>query len=367
MERAIVEAATRLRRHGEAHLIATVVATDGAAYRRPGARLILTRFRWVAGTATGAVLEGGISNTGWARTQDGPAVVRYDATATELVEDEDIRSAFGLGGDGDVEVLLERAGLPGRIDALEVAARCFRAQQAGAVATVFRSSAPGVSVGGRMALVAGGELEVEADRIDAVTRDAIGVDLRLALDTGATANRTYATPDGVIEALIEIIVPPPRLFLFGTGHDAVPVAQLAHQIGWDVIVCAARPRFSTRGRFAMADEVVVGPATALASRVAAAHRAIAVVMSHEAERDREVLEMLRATRAHVLLLGPRSDAPDPRIRIVEHGDNPQRSALAMILLAQSAVVPATDAPVRDASERPLPSRPSAVFAAVAAL
>ena len=90
-ERTIVEAAERLRRHGEPYLVATVVCVNGAAYRHPGARMLLTRFRWVAGSVSGGCLEGDISEKGWLRTKDGnPVLVTYDAT-TSVDSDDDIR------------------------------------------------------------------------------------------------------------------------------------------------------------------------------------------------------------------------------------------------------------------------------------
>src|SRR5690606_33504657 len=98
-ERSIVEAAARLRRHGEPYLVATVVATHGQSLCPPGARMLLTRFRWVAGSVCGGVLEGDLSNTAWQRTREAPVLVRYDAASSVVVEDEDIRSVFGLGGD----------------------------------------------------------------------------------------------------------------------------------------------------------------------------------------------------------------------------------------------------------------------------
>jgi xanthine dehydrogenase accessory factor len=103
------------------------------------------------------------------------------------------------------------------------------------------------------------------------------------------------------------VVPPPRLFLFGTGHDAVPVAKLAHELGWHVTVCAAQPRFSTRDRFAMADEVIVGAPAEVAGRIARSDRAVAIVMGHDLERDRTNLEMLLHTKVgYIGVLGPRS-------------------------------------------------------------
>src|SRR2546430_7070683 len=138
------------RRHHEPYLIATVVAVRGSAYRRPGARMLLTQFRWIAGSVSGGCLEGDISNKGWWRTRDGdPVVVTYDSRVPDGADDDDVRAAFGLGCDGIVEVLLERAGAGGAIDPLELAQECMRTQKRAAVVTVFRGTA-NVPAGQRM-------------------------------------------------------------------------------------------------------------------------------------------------------------------------------------------------------------------------
>lgn len=381
-ERSIVEAAARLRRHGEPYLVATVVSTSGTAYRRPGARMVLTRFRWVAGTVTGGVLEGDISNTGWQKTKDAPLLVRYDAADGEAAEDDDIRSAFGLGCDGAVEVLVERAGTPGRIDALEVAARCYRGQKRGAVVTVYRTSVGGVRVGARMAVIAGGELELEADPLEPALRGSIEGDLRIVLESGVSATRTYQTADGSTDVLIEAVVPPVRLFVFGTGHDAVPLAQLAHQVGWEVVVCAAEAtgvKYSTRERFAVAVEMLIGTSAEIAARIDEADRAVAVVMSHDAGREREHLGMLLGTKArHIAVLGPKQRAlemltalersDDARVHGIDQGETPQELALGAIAQAQTSIaLPRMREQATSHAERPIASQPATAFAAVAAL
>jgi xanthine/CO dehydrogenase XdhC/CoxF family maturation factor len=378
-ERSIVEAAARLRRHGEPYLVATVVSTTGAAYRRPGARMLLTRFRWVAGTVIGGVLEGDISNTGWQRTKDQPLLVRYDAQDPAIAQDDDIRSAFGLGCDGVVEVLLERACMPGRIDALEVAARCYRRQRRGAVVTVFRSTVPGLRIGARMAALAGDELELEADAIEASLRGSIEADLRIVLESGVSATRTYQTTAGQTDVLIEAIVPPVRMFVFGTGHDAVPIAQLAHQIGWEVVICAPESKYSTRERFAIADEVLIGTPPEIAARIDETDRAVAIVIGHDGAREREHLGMLLGTKArHIAVLGPKQralkmlealDRPDDaRVHGIDQGDTPQELALAMIAQAQAVMaLPRLREQAAPHVERPIASRPSGIFAVVAAI
>lgn len=56
IDRSLVEAAARLRRQGEPHVVATVVRA-----RKPGARLILTRYRWLAGSVSGGSFDGELS------------------------------------------------------------------------------------------------------------------------------------------------------------------------------------------------------------------------------------------------------------------------------------------------------------------
>jgi len=301
-ERSIVEAAARLRCQREPYLIATVVATRGSAYRRPGARMILTQFRWIAGSVSGGCLEGDISNKGWWRTRDGePVVVTYDSRIAEGADDDDVRAAFGLGCDGVVEVLLERAGANGALDPLELAHECIRTQRRAAVITVFRGT-EAVPVGTRMVLRAGTESCSEAIA-DAEVRTQMIADARGAIETGESRTRTY----GKIEAFVEAIVPPPRLFVFGTGHDAVPVVQAARQLGWETFVVAGKPRVSTRERFLQADEVVVAPPAEVAERIDTSDRAVAIVMGHNYELDREHVGLLAGTRARYIgVLGPRA-------------------------------------------------------------
>ena len=362
-ERAIIEAAARLRREGEPYLVATVVCVHGSGYRRPGARMLLTRFRWIAGSVSGGCLEGDISHKGWWRTQNGePVLVRYDSRVPEGADDDDVRAAFGLGCDGVVEVLLERAGAPGRIDPLAIAHDCLRTQQRAAVITVYRSDDPAIAVGARVAVRAGGEPfgDPVAERVLA----AMAADARLAIERGESCTRSYDAAAGTVEAFVEALVPPPRLFVLGAGHDALPVVELARALGWDVSVCTPRPRVSIRQRFVRADEVLVGTSAELAARVDHCDRAVAIVMGHDYQLDREHLGMLLATRARYIgVLGPRARTAhmldelgagagdDPRIHAplgLELGaETPQEIALAAIAEIQAVLARAPGSNLRD--------------------
>jgi len=381
-ERSIVEAAARLRRHGEPHLVATVVATNGPAYRRPGARMILTRFRWVAGNVTGGCMEGDMASSAWADTRNGATkLVTYDAS--QIVDDDDLRSAFGL-GEGTVEVLLERSsGLPGRLDALEVAARCLGKQQRGAVATIFETDGD-PRVGARIAMLAsesGLEILEEADPFTGALRDRLIGELRSAMESGSCASKLLETSRGTVRVLVEAIVPPPTLFVFGTGHDAVPIARLAHDLGWCVVICAKDPRHATRDRFTMADDILVGDPAQFRVRIDAADRAVAVIIGHDNARDRDVLGILLDTQVRFIsVCGPArrtsrmltelGRAGDARLHATaDIGiDAPQEAALSVLAEIQDALKTpmVVELPSVRTTASP-PSRPSAVLAVAAAV
>lgn len=362
IERSIIDAAARLRRTQEPHLVATVVRVRGAAYRRPGARMLLTQFRWISGSVSGGSLEDDIASKGWARTRDGePVVVTYDSRSPAGLDD-DVRAAFGLGCDGAVDVLLERAGVPGRLDPLEFAVRCLDKQRRGAIVTVIRSEAPGIRIGARVAVL--DKHEAEGDHFDAALRAGMIADARAAIATGESCNRTYRSDLGNVDVFVEAILPPPRVFIFGTGHDVVPLVSLVKSVGWDACICTDEARVSVRQRFTSADEILVGDAIELAARIDQCDRAVAIVMGHNYGVDKAHLGMLVGTHCRYIgVLGPRSRTQrmlaelglglniDPRIHApvgLEIGaETPQEIALAITSEIQSVLTDTSGSKARE--------------------
>ena len=75
-----------------------------------------------------------------------------------------------------------------------------------------------------------------------------------AFAEGATATSRRLAFDGTeIEVLVEPILPAPRLFVVGSGHDAVPVVDIARTVGWEAMVCEPHGRGGTRERFPAAE------------------------------------------------------------------------------------------------------------------
>lgn len=80
-------------------MLATVVATRGSSYRKPGARMLVTSQGWQAGSISGGCLEADVvRRAAWLVSEGRPVVHTYDTSADGEV-------ALGCGG--EVDVLLE--------------------------------------------------------------------------------------------------------------------------------------------------------------------------------------------------------------------------------------------------------------------
>jgi xanthine/CO dehydrogenase XdhC/CoxF family maturation factor len=335
--RAILAAISTLRASGTPFVVATVVAVRGSSYRRPGARLVATAEGRIAGSISGGCLERHLLRTAFWATRGGPVVVRYDASDDE--------SPLGCGG--EVDVLVERAGdgLPPGDDRLRHVERALASEVPAVIATVLRSACAAAPVGARWSLV-GDDFSGSEDAGPAALVHAVARACEDAQRTRRASVLRYG--DGAqdrVELLIEPIVPPPHLFVFGTGVDAVPVVELAIRLGWRVTLWEPSARAETRARFlATGASLASGELGPLRERIDACGDAVTVVMGHDVRQDARALAMLLPSRAsYIGLLGPRHRASklvtpeglaDPRVHApvgLDLGaETPDEIALAIV-------------------------------------
>jgi xanthine/CO dehydrogenase XdhC/CoxF family maturation factor len=181
--------------------------------------------------------------------------------------------------------------------AYQFGAQCLKSESAGVIATVFESSHADVPVGARLMLTRN---EVVGS-LPAWLQD----EAAAALSAGnSVAGRVVARAG--IKALIEPVHVPPHLFVFGANHDVTPLVSLAQQLGWTVSLWDGAPRVSTRERLQGVGEYLSDSAAAAVRRLDACVRPIAAVMTHDVQRDEEVLRALLPSRAqYIAMLGPR--------------------------------------------------------------
>lgn len=303
--KSVVRASKSLRDDQKSFLIATVVQVHGSSYRKPGARMLLTEDRWIAGSVSGGCLEGDIVRRGaWCLKNNQPTVITYDSTEPDEL-------GWALGCRGVVDVLLERSDEALPTDPLGVMSRAIQRQKPAVIVTVFRgqSSNQRVPVGARVVL--------EGRRVSASPDlpDELILPMASRAEQALRANSTHVShlelEDAVghtmtVELLVEVIEPPIRLFVLGAGHDAVPLVEMASTLGWEVFVWAPHPRVSVRQRFSNADELLTGSLEEVRALIDDSDRAACVTMNHHVEQDRRCLEMLLESEApYIGALGPR--------------------------------------------------------------
>lgn len=260
--------------------LATVVSIKGSAYRRPGARMVLTASGKRAGTVSGGCLEGEIAKKAWWLTEKGPSLQRYSSFF-----DDDGPMPYGLGCGGTISVLLER-GEPAR-QVLEALRQSIDDRQAFAIVTATNPEAPGTQLILRedhTALFASSQDEsLLQSAHDALSRRASG--------TSATG------------AFVEYLPPPPALWIIGAGDDARPLIEFAAALGWHGVVADGRAQLARPERFPHAARTLDLKAALAEIRRDDA----AVIMTHSYEQDRTALAALLPIGMKYLgILGPRA-------------------------------------------------------------
>jgi len=292
-----------LRSSAGAGVLATIVATSGSTYRKPGARMLVTDDGRSAGLISGGCLENDLHERSAVVSASGkPLLVTYDSTSGD-----DILWGLGLGCTGIAHVLLERISGTERCAALEFIEECRRRRCAGAIATPYAGDAiPELSGDGRVFAREGetGNRETTGDPAALLHRACAD-----ALAAGDSSHVTLALPGGTTEAFIEYIAPPVPLFVFGAGPDAAPLVQIASGLGWHVTVVDRRPAYLTQSSFPSADALILAHPGETRDAVLVPPGAAAVIMTHNFPGDVEIARALLPSPAvYVGLLGPRAKA-----------------------------------------------------------
>ncbi len=312
----ILDACTRIRRPA---VLATVVRVEGSAYRRPGARMLISADGATEGMVSGGCLETDLAER--AREvleQGGPQTVVYDMRSPD-----DIVWGLGLGCDGEVRVLLEV------LDPQHVPAWCDFAVSArrrrghAAIATVF--DGPG-AVGRRCWLDDRGQSGA-THRSDELG-ESMARSLRKALEERSSRNETWTTSAGSHAGLVEIVRPHVQLCLFGAGADAVPLVEQAAALDWRVRLFDHREPFADPQRFPRAHEVrCVDYQTFDPAELKIDERTAILLLTHHFLHDHALLERLLELPAGYLgVLGPQRRRESLLKRLATDGIEPSGAA-----------------------------------------
>ena len=120
----------------------------------------------------------------------------------------------------------------------------------------------------------------------------------------------------------ENVEPPIAIMLFGAGADAVPLAKIVSELGWEISVFDHRPAYLTEDRFPTAKSLIPRKHDDTSYAFASDSRTAAVIMTHNYERDTEILSiLLRSDVFYVGALGPKRRTEQLLGELAASGEN----------------------------------------------
>jgi len=307
----LLEAIRQARAAGEPAALATVVRVKGSAYRREGTRMFIRHDRTYECALSGGCLEPDVAEAAARVIATGePIVVSYDLA-------DDSVWGLGIGCSGAVDIRIER------LEDDAITREWLAILERGEAAVLVT---PLAGVAGRM--------------IVRETGARVGgfADASVEQEAAVRARARLATPDpqsgaGEIrdaEVFYEIATPPPKLMIFGAGHDAAPVAQLAWAVGFSLTVVDVRQAFLTAERFPGAT-LVCAHFAQFAGHLDLTAATFVLIMNHHVERDQECLRFsLESGARYIGVLGPRARYEKLLAGLADRGYIPEPAKLASV-------------------------------------
>lgn len=293
----------RAHRTDGALVLGTVTATEGSTYRKPGAMMLIASDSSYHGLISGGCLEADLSSHAQKVFADGkPRNVCYD-----MSHGDDFAWGLGLGCDGIIHLMLQRIdddtgfGFFGTLD------KAWKARSHGLLSLVTSSDYPDHPPGD-FAIHCGDEFRSG----NPVLMKGIHSPEGAAFSKGHDMSRRYWQDCidiglGKIGVLLIPIMPPPAVLICGAGHDALPVARLAIEMGWNCTVVDHRSGYARADRFPAPCDVRELQPQELSNQIALDQIDAAVLMTHHLGHDRMYLsQVVDADVSYIGLLGPRA-------------------------------------------------------------
>jgi xanthine/CO dehydrogenase XdhC/CoxF family maturation factor/CTP:molybdopterin cytidylyltransferase MocA len=289
-----------LRRQHSGLVLATILATEGSTYRKPGARMLITPEGECHGLLGGEILHRFIRDA--ARTVFATrimAVLEIGASSAGAVSLEQ-----ELEPGASVTVSLEYLDVDDRGNTMEL--YCLGLDRKPRVLVTVIESGIEELPPGRSVLIG---MEPDDKPHDS---DRPGYRHMLEIcgqvrHNGRPALESCISGDGSFTAFYDLITPPLRLLLLGGGPDVIPVLRLALAMGWIVTIADPRTGLTQPDFLQQAHRVLTLEPEELSTVVDVDAMDAVVIMTHRLDLDERFLRTLRGnTRLRYIgLLGTR--------------------------------------------------------------
>jgi xanthine dehydrogenase accessory factor len=292
----IIDAYAIASRQGKKTALATVVMVEGSAYRKAGARMLITEDGQLTGAISGGCLEGdALRKARMVILQQEALLVTYDT-----MDDDDAKFGVGLGCNGIIHILIEpiNDGSNSPIDLLKtiIATRGYSV-----LVTLFSIEDRKAPQPGTCLCLTNNEMQMSGLENLPYKNNLLN-DAKDALESQSSSFLNYHS----YTAFVECVKPLISLVILGAGNDAIPLTKIAAILGWDITVIDGRPNYAVAERFPSAKKVFVAKSNQVLDNLEINEWTAFVLMTHNYNYEIAFLqELLLIKVPYIGILGPK--------------------------------------------------------------
>lgn len=251
-------------------VLATLIEIEGSSYRKPGAMMLINDLGKYYGLLSGGCLESDIMRQARQCWENGQQrIIEYD-----MREEEDIAWQMGIGCGGRVRILLQPVSQANDFLYLDELNRNIQSNTLCWYKQNVSVDVPNNDI-------------TPANPVDTL------------FDFGTT--QFHYTGD----VFQQLIIPSPHFAILGGGVDALPLASIAHTLGWRVSVVDPRISYARKGHFPTGVMLVSQDYQSLSKEGFGRDVDAFMVMHHNVDLDAQGLDLIaQFNPRYIGLLGP---------------------------------------------------------------
>lgn len=297
----IIQAYDKCISRNQQAALATVVKVDGSAYRRPGARMLVTEDGELTGAISGGCLEGdALRKAQSVIFQQKSMLVTYDTT-----DEDDQKFGIGLGCNGIIQVLIEPIQKDDVYNPIELLKKALEKRETAFLTTIFSLKNAKSQQIGTILLYKNNQFIGNSSAIGHDQFEFVQTELKKNAAHSTKIICNYPEWDDIY-VFYECIKPPVQVLLFGAGNDTLPLARMTDLLGWDLTLIDGRKNQATQARYPQASRIIVAPADEAVKQISADSNTVALLMTHNFEYEALILKDLQALNLpYIGVLGPK--------------------------------------------------------------
>ncbi len=300
--RQIIDAFDRWRSEQRTLVLVTVYHTEGSTYSKAGHRILVADNGDYQGLVSGGCLEGDLAEHSGEVIANGRAsLVTYD-----MRDDADELWGLGIGCNGLIQVMLQRLDPASDYEPFRTLADCIQGRSPVVCATIIESGEERLPAGATLIINTDGEQLLKTQVPDHY-ESTLMEHYRETAHEGNTRLITHEQSGGQLTVLYSRVLPLPRMLVLGAGLDAIPVVNIANQLGWRITIMDHRQAYLEKAGFDKLPNAFNIEPKNLAAATDLSQFSAAIVMSHHLTTDRVYLRQLAPSSIpYVGVLGPQA-------------------------------------------------------------